>query len=98
MELARIPTLSKEAKKLGVKNVMRVPDVLQGGNHAEIGKWRREIMIPSVAECADTPITDANRAAAYDGPDITEAEHGVILRVSLDRPGRSMYSHRNAVA
>jgi len=26
----------------------------------QIGKWRREIMIPSVAECADTPITDVN--------------------------------------
>ena len=26
----------------------------------QIGKWRREIAIPSVAECVDTPITDVN--------------------------------------
>ena len=30
------------------------------------------------------PITDANRAAAYDGPDITEAEHEVTLHA--ERP------------
>ncbi|MGK5683624.1 DUF2382 domain-containing protein [Actinoplanes sp. URMC 104] len=30
------------------------------------------------------PITDANRAAALDGPDITEAEHEIVLRA--ERP------------
>jgi len=33
-----------------------------------------------------------NRSQLY----ITEAEHGVILRAELDRPGRVMYSHRRA--
>jgi hypothetical protein len=41
-------------KLVGLPAGTNVPVVIQ------IGKWRREIMIPSVAECVDTPITDAN--------------------------------------
>jgi hypothetical protein len=38
-------------KLVGLPSGANVPVVIQ------VGKWRRQIVIPSVAECADTPIT-----------------------------------------